>query len=313
MRIKTEQWRTEQLRKAPVRDEGPAQLPEVFANVGQPSAAKPFPRGPDKQRRHPVPEIREVPRSLMTRGAAVMAMTPADGRLRLLPEETDLHTRRARRMVLDVSALDRVVAGQTARLIAPTPGGEVLTLRIPRGENPLGTEPYPVRAGGGRGGNQRRAARLSRRDPARRAGALWDRPAHRIPDPCRRPPDGARTRCGHHDGGLREARRAGWRLVRRGHRDGDRSRRGSRTAGHHGLDHDRCGGRLRQGGADRGWRRAADRGAHHRLGGPHDDGLRQQPGDADGIDAARHHRGSGLRVSRRCRRARWEATTSSAT
>lgn len=57
-------------------------------------------------------------------------MTPEDGRFHLLPEEIDLHTRLARRMVLDTAALDHIVAGKASRILAPTTGDEVLTLEF---------------------------------------------------------------------------------------------------------------------------------------------------------------------------------------
>jgi uncharacterized repeat protein (TIGR02543 family) len=104
--------------------------PAVFAKTGAPTPQIPFPRGENSQRRHAAPETRDIPRELRTRVPAVLAMTPEDARLHLLPEEIDLHTRLARRMVLDTAALDHIIAGRASRLLAPTTGGEVLTLEF---------------------------------------------------------------------------------------------------------------------------------------------------------------------------------------
>ena len=105
-------------------------LPEVFSRQGTPSPVKPYPRGVNNERNHEAPVTREVSEELRMRKPAVMAMSPADGRLDLLPEETDLHTLRARRLVLDTGALDQVVNGTTSRLVAPTTGGDALMLDI---------------------------------------------------------------------------------------------------------------------------------------------------------------------------------------
>lgn len=59
-----------------------------------------------------------------------MAMIPADGREELLPQEIDAHTLKSRRMVLDTASLDRIVNGESNHLLAPTPGNEVLDLKI---------------------------------------------------------------------------------------------------------------------------------------------------------------------------------------
>lgn len=108
----------------------PRPLPEVFSRTGAPSPVKPYPRGLNNERNHETPVTRELSPELVQREPAVMAMTPADGRLELLPEETDLHTLRARRLVLDSGALDQVVNGTTSRLVAPTSGDDVLMLDI---------------------------------------------------------------------------------------------------------------------------------------------------------------------------------------
>jgi hypothetical protein len=104
--------------------------PAVFAATAAPSPQKPFPRGDNASRQFASPRRRELPQNLGSLPPAVLAKTPADGRLHLLPEEIDLHTRLARRMVLDSSALDPIVAGNASRVLAPTTGQEVLTLEF---------------------------------------------------------------------------------------------------------------------------------------------------------------------------------------
>ena len=102
--------------------------PAEFAAVGQPAPQFPFPRGRNATRRYHESVIRDLPPGLSARPPAVLAKTPEDGRLHLLPEEIDLHTRIARRMVLDTAAIDQVIAGTTSRIIAPTINDEVITL-----------------------------------------------------------------------------------------------------------------------------------------------------------------------------------------
>jgi hypothetical protein len=66
----------------PVRNiAGPQRLPEVFSRTGEPSLVKPYPRGVNNERNHEIPATREVSPDLGQREPAVMAMTPADGRL----------------------------------------------------------------------------------------------------------------------------------------------------------------------------------------------------------------------------------------
>ncbi|HSP41650.1 MAG TPA: M12 family metallo-peptidase, partial [Luteolibacter sp.] len=104
--------------------------PAVFAGSGRPAPQPPFTRGENATRRYAAPVNRELPRGPGARTPSVLAMTPEDGRTHLLPEEIDLHTRIARRMVFDPASLDRIVDGQTSRILVPTTGDEVLTLRF---------------------------------------------------------------------------------------------------------------------------------------------------------------------------------------
>ena len=105
-------------------------LHEAFARVGSPSPVKLHPRGPKAERRYAEPTTSELPDTARTAAPLPLAMSPDDGRTTLLPEEVDLHTKTARRMVLDVTALEAVVDGKTARLLAPLPDGSALTLVI---------------------------------------------------------------------------------------------------------------------------------------------------------------------------------------
>src|SRR5690606_30149176 len=89
---------------------------------------QPFPRGPHGERRFAAPIRREIPKALDRVPPIPMALSPADGRIDLLPEEIDLHTLSARRMVLDRPALEAVVAGRVSRVLAPLPDGSPLTL-----------------------------------------------------------------------------------------------------------------------------------------------------------------------------------------
>lgn len=104
--------------------------PGVFAKKALPSPQKLFPRGENASRRYFATENSYPVRTLRSRPPAVLAKSPADGRFHLQPEEIDLHTRLARRMVFDPAALDSIVQGNTSRLIVPTVGAEVLTVEI---------------------------------------------------------------------------------------------------------------------------------------------------------------------------------------
>jgi alpha-tubulin suppressor-like RCC1 family protein len=108
----------------------PVEVDPAFARQGGPVLVRPFPRGENGERRHHVPVVTLLSGESLTGAARALAMSPADGRIALLPEEVDNHTRRARRMALDLSSLDAVVAGETARLLAPMPDGKALTLLI---------------------------------------------------------------------------------------------------------------------------------------------------------------------------------------
>lgn len=104
--------------------------PAVFAEVGKPAPGFVFPRGDNSSRRFPATDTRSLTAAPDTREPAVLAMTPEDGRTHLFAEEIDLHTRLARRMVFDPTALEAVLAGETSRVLAPTVNGEVLTLEF---------------------------------------------------------------------------------------------------------------------------------------------------------------------------------------
>jgi len=97
---------------------------------GWPVPVKDFPRGENQRRQYAVPAAREIHAPAGTQAPAVLSMLPADGRTKLLPEETDLHTKLARRLVFDPTALDRILQGETARLLAPTPDGQWLEVEF---------------------------------------------------------------------------------------------------------------------------------------------------------------------------------------
>lgn len=98
--------------------------------IGNPKPPMPVIRGTNNQRQYGKAVTRKVEADLQNSPPAIMALTPADGRHHLLPEEIDLYTLKSRRMVLDTAALDRVVIGDTNHIIAPTTGAEILDLRI---------------------------------------------------------------------------------------------------------------------------------------------------------------------------------------
>ena len=104
--------------------------PAVFAQVGTPSPQIPYPRGAHASRRYHDLVSREIDPQLLLQDPAVLAKLPRDGRLSLLAGEMDAHTKQAVRMVFDPTALDQIVQGQTAKLLVPTPGEEVLTLEF---------------------------------------------------------------------------------------------------------------------------------------------------------------------------------------
>lgn len=105
-------------------------IPEIFSKKGIPTPTIPVLRGANKERQYGKPVQKSLPEVIEHSSPAIMAKTPADGRIELLPEEIDLHTLKSRRMVLDTAALDRVVNGETNHIIAPTPGTEILDLKI---------------------------------------------------------------------------------------------------------------------------------------------------------------------------------------
>ena len=102
----------------------------VFSERAAPVAGTGFPRGANASRRYHAPVTRELPGDPATRKPAVLAKSPIDGRTYLFPHEVDAHTLVARRMVFDPAALDRVIEGKTARVTAPTPSDEALTIEF---------------------------------------------------------------------------------------------------------------------------------------------------------------------------------------
>lgn len=98
--------------------------------TGQPGPRPSVARGANNQRQFSTAVTRKLPDVIVNSTPSIMAMIPADGREVLLPEEIDEHTLKSRRMVLDTSSLDRIVNGESNRLLAPTPGNEVLDLKI---------------------------------------------------------------------------------------------------------------------------------------------------------------------------------------
>lgn len=108
------------------------ELEEAFSVVGRPTAVRAFPRGVNGERRYPEVTVKETTAAARRSEPLAVAGVPADGRLTLTPEETDLHTKRALRLVLDVSALEAVVAGETANLLLPLADGSAVEVRIDR-------------------------------------------------------------------------------------------------------------------------------------------------------------------------------------
>jgi hypothetical protein len=109
-------------------DEG---LGEIWRS-GKPSLVLPVVRGIHHERQFVRPVTRVLPEVIEKSTPSIMAMIPDDGRQQLLPEKVADHTLKSRRMVLDVQALDRIVNAETNHLRAPTPGNEVLDLKIER-------------------------------------------------------------------------------------------------------------------------------------------------------------------------------------
>jgi len=108
--------------QGPARPSPPSWRPSaVFEQVGKPAPQQVFPRGENATRRYHEPASRDIAPRLSAARPTVLAKSPEDGRFNLLPEETDVHTRVARRMVFDPTALDQILADKTFRLLAPTP------------------------------------------------------------------------------------------------------------------------------------------------------------------------------------------------
>ncbi|MCB1064829.1 MAG: hypothetical protein KDN20_18155, partial [Verrucomicrobiae bacterium] len=89
-----------------------------------------FPRGPNGERLFGKPESKTLPPAAHKEAAVSMALTPSDGRIALTEAETDEFTLSGRRMVFDRAAIESVVSGQTARILAPLPNGQPILLRI---------------------------------------------------------------------------------------------------------------------------------------------------------------------------------------
>ncbi|MCB1206819.1 MAG: hypothetical protein KDN18_21365, partial [Verrucomicrobiae bacterium] len=106
----------------------PRQVDKAFARIGEPAGTLPFPRGRNQERRFHEPVTRALPESARDGEFVALAMSPSDGRVDLLPEEIDVHTKEARRMVFDRSSLESIVAGRTARMKVPLPDGSALDL-----------------------------------------------------------------------------------------------------------------------------------------------------------------------------------------
>ncbi|GEM_PF-1384467 len=117
----------------------PVAVDEAFARTGVPTPVKPFPRGPNGERRYQAPAVNVVTEESRSPPPVALAMSPIDARVELLPEEIDLHTKTARRMVLDVAALEEVIEGKTSRILAPLPDGSALLLRIDAIRNRAGS------------------------------------------------------------------------------------------------------------------------------------------------------------------------------
>ncbi len=102
----------------------------MFAQAGKAAPLRMFPRGENAERRFQKTEAKDVAPGLSAKPPTVLAKSPEDGRFHLLPAELDAHTLVARRMVFDPAALDRIVAGETSRLLVPTPSGKAVRLEF---------------------------------------------------------------------------------------------------------------------------------------------------------------------------------------
>ncbi len=108
----------------------PPAVDALFAAIGRPSNFSNYPRGPQAQRQFQTPVSSVVSEAALNAPPVPLARTPADGRVFLLPEEIDLHTKSARRMVLDPASLEQVISGRAGRLLVPTPQGTVLNVEL---------------------------------------------------------------------------------------------------------------------------------------------------------------------------------------
>jgi autotransporter-associated beta strand protein len=103
---------------------------EIFTELAVPAPPSIFPRGENATRRYHEVVNREINPDLSSQAPALLAKSPQDGRFHLLPGEIDEHTLAAGRMVFDPSSLERIIAGKSSRLLAPTLTDEVLALEF---------------------------------------------------------------------------------------------------------------------------------------------------------------------------------------
>lgn len=108
--------------------QAPVMVDPVFARVGIPEPLRPFPRGTNRERRFSEVTVRNVTETALSAEPVVLAKSPIDGRIDLLPEEIDTHTKAARRMVLDTKALEAIASGKAGRMKVPLPDGTALDL-----------------------------------------------------------------------------------------------------------------------------------------------------------------------------------------
>lgn len=125
----TQESETESSRRGPgLLPPVPAIVDPVFARMGTPTHVRPFPRGKNRERRFSEVIVREVTEAALSAEPVVLAKSPVDGRINLLPEEIDTYTKAARRMVLDTEALEAIVSGKAGRMKVPLPDGTALDL-----------------------------------------------------------------------------------------------------------------------------------------------------------------------------------------
>ena len=101
---------------------------EIVWEVGTPSPMIPHPRGQNETRRYQAPQHADIEPSLLARKAVMLAKLPEDGREEVLESEKDEYTMDSRRLVFDPAAFELVMRGQTARMLVPTTGEEMISL-----------------------------------------------------------------------------------------------------------------------------------------------------------------------------------------